>query len=89
MTTFPFVLRFAEAMERKLAKNRHKGDADGWRALSRVQLYRMLRAEVDELIEAIESDQFIAREVLNEAADVGNIAMMLADHYQHHRGQLL
>jgi hypothetical protein len=87
--TRPWVDAFADAMERKLALNRHKGDREGWQKLAGSQLTIMLRHEVAELCEAVEMarpldsgkpEGVAARlAVVNECADVANIAMMIAD----------
>tara|TARA_B100000700_G_scaffold331737_1_gene467778 strand:+ start:11214 stop:11471 length:258 start_codon:yes stop_codon:yes gene_type:complete len=64
---------FAEAMELKLRRNDHKG---GWEETDLDTLFIRLREEVDELQEAIERENPF--EVLFEAADVANFAMMIA-----------
>ena len=71
--TWPWVLRFAQMMEAKLAANRHKGDRDGWIGMPRAALMDLLRAEVEELGAAANSEAGL------EAADVANFAMMIAD----------
>lgn len=87
--TRPWVDAFADAMERKLALNRHKGDREGWQKKAGSQLTIMLRHEVAELCDAVERARPLdsgkpegaaARlAVVNECADVANIAMMIAD----------
>lgn len=67
----PEVARFAQLMERRLRANDHKG---GWRGDTPHALLRRLREETDELYLAI-----TAEDVGNEAADVANFAMMIAD----------
>ncbi len=69
------VLRFAGLMERKLVVN--DGVKPGWRTESDEFLLRRLRDEVEELAQALIGD--VDRDVTSEAADVSNIAMMLAD----------
>lgn len=73
----PEVLAFAQAMEAKLRE--HDGDrgAAGWRRDSTSALLRRLREEVEEL--ALVGPFTCVDEVLGEAADVGNFAMMIAD----------
>ncbi len=75
--TFPYVLAFAEAMEAKLAKNRHKGDRAGWLKLTTDELWNLMRNEIVELRQAIENGN--AEDIKKEAADVANFVMMIAD----------
>lgn len=82
LSTGECVLRLALEMERKLSMNRHKGDRAGWLAKSGPELWEMFRSELDELMESIEL-RLPPRDVLQEAADVANVAMMLADRYAH------
>lgn len=70
----PSVVAFAEAMEGKLVANEHKG---GWWNDTPIALIARLREEVDELERSLTGHT--ANEVLKEAADVGNFAMMIAD----------
>ena len=81
--TSKYVLAFAELMEYKLSKNRHKGDREGWRNLSYAQLLKFLHQEVTELDNVISNDLSpwpeFQRKVKLEAADVANFAMMIAD----------
>lgn len=70
----PEVLAFAHAMERKLRANDHKG---GWQNESFTYLLRRLRREVDELSVLPPKEEW--NNILDEAADVGNFAMMIAD----------
>lgn len=75
--TIEYVQWFAGEMEHKLAKNRHKGDREGWINDHPKRLLERLNQETEELAQAIflgDYDQIIA-----EAADVGNFAMMIAD----------
>lgn len=89
MVLRPEVRAFADAMERKLQQNDHKG---GWGNMPSSWLFRRLRAEMEELeavrktyIDAIEmrepnKDLSTLREaILSECADVANFAMMIAD----------
>jgi hypothetical protein len=89
----PAVRWFAEAMERELRENDHKGT---WERCTLGYLAKRLREEVDELVvaamdghvEASAGEDGLRRgpwteadtaRVLSEAADVGNFAMMIAD----------
>ena len=75
---------FAPQMAAKLRQNRHKPN---WRGEHMVALLRCLRAEVDELEEALafylstsgELRDGLAHQVYAEAADVANFAAFLAD----------
>jgi len=81
----PEVLVFAKAMQFKLDKNAHKSgwatyDDEGKRKWDNGMiafLHDKLLEEVDELQEAMEEGT--AEEVVQEAADVGNLAMMIDD----------
>lgn len=75
--TLPVVLAFARRMEAKLAKNRHKGDRGGWLKDTPSALLRRLKVETNELEKAIQSNS--CGDIANEAADVANFAMMIAD----------
>jgi NTP pyrophosphatase (non-canonical NTP hydrolase) len=72
----PSVIAFAQAMERKLRANDHKG---GWHHDSAHALSARLREEHEELHRVIEERTASASDVLDEAADVANFAMMIAD----------
>jgi hypothetical protein len=77
---------FADAMEERLRANDHKG---GWDNCTPRWLLQCLRSEVEELHEALElpcprcgnktRGNHAAREVMREAADIANFAMMIAD----------
>lgn len=69
------VVAFALAMEAKLRENDHKRH---WRFLDRRTLSRRLTEEREELRRAFTRGD--PDEVLREAADVANFAMMLADY---------
>lgn len=69
------VSRFAEHMINKLKVNLYKG---GWQQETNGYLIRRLRQEVEELRDAIR-DGRSAHHIINEAADVANFAMMIAD----------
>jgi NTP pyrophosphatase (non-canonical NTP hydrolase) len=60
-------------MESKLAANDHKA---GWKGMTVEQVRTRLHEEVEELIHALTSRE---GGVLQEAADVANFAMFLAD----------
>lgn len=68
---------FASDMRRKLRKNSHK---KSWKDpdVSVLYLFNRLGEEVLELKEAI-SNGLPATEIIDECADVGNMAMMIAD----------
>lgn len=84
---------FAARMEKKLRLNDHKGGITGWTRCTQGYLIRRMRTELREL--ALEATAFrrLSRKkasddadiqaaallVINEAADVANFAMMLAD----------
>jgi NTP pyrophosphatase (non-canonical NTP hydrolase) len=70
---------FAEQMERKLKANDHKG---GWDIDELWRLMDRLNQEAQELRRAFNRrpiESFSWQEVIDEAADVANFAMMLAD----------
>ena len=88
--TWPHVLKFALRMEAKLEKNRHKGNREGWLQDDADELLERLRQELIELDTAMciavgrmtegESNaRWAAENVANEAADVANFALFLAD----------
>lgn len=70
------VLWFAQEMEGQLQENDHK---DGWEERSAKWLLNRLKQEVGELERAIENK----KNVVDEAADVANFAMMIADNFAH------
>lgn len=70
----PEVVEFADAMEAKLKENDHKRH---WRYLGMQTLSMRLTQEREELRRAVEVGDH--KEVLREAADVANFAMMIAD----------
>jgi NTP pyrophosphatase (non-canonical NTP hydrolase) len=66
------IATFTEAMKQKLSENEHKGY---WDKLTLLELLYLLSNEVEELTDAIlVKDE---TEVMREAADVGNFAMMI------------
>lgn len=72
----PEVVAFAVAMEKELRENDHKG---GWKTEGISYFIEKLHEEVNELTKALGDIKATKRRVLSEAADVANIAMMLAD----------
>ncbi len=78
----PEVRWFAQEMERQLRANDHKG---GWQEMSPFVLGRRLLEEYEELLSACLAAQRTPdrlpfhSSVLEEAADVANFAMMIAD----------
>lgn len=83
--TWPHVLAFAKRMEAKLAKNRHKGDREGWLKDDPWSLVERVLDETVELQQCFThgSDGRIdfedAEKTANECADVANFCMMVAD----------
>lgn len=75
--TWPYVLAFARLMEGKLDRNRHKGNAEGWRKDTAQALFKRLDEEVAELKLTWKMGEL--EEIPGEAADVANFAMMIAD----------
>lgn len=74
----PVVQWFAEQMELKLRENDHKG---GWHEDDPESLVDRIREEVEELAdEALEFER--PKSAIAEAADVANMAMMVADHFR-------
>jgi hypothetical protein len=70
----PEVLAFAVAMETRLRANDHKG---GWGACSAAHLLSRVADEFKELKRAV--GDLNGGDILHEAADVANFAMMVAD----------
>lgn len=73
----PEVQLFAMAMETRLRENDAQKGEKGWDDISRWVLHENLVEEVGELRWAIDNDA--EGNVLEEAADVGNFAMMIFD----------
>ena len=67
---------FTRLMEKVLRDNDYKG---GWTNSSDVYLLRKLNEEVDELKLAVWNEKRPSEVIAKEAADVANIAMMIAD----------
>lgn len=78
-----WVNAFAGEMEAKLLENSHKGGREGWAQDTGAALMIRLREEVDELGLAVAGNKCCGRrdkeQVVREAADVANFAMMIAD----------
>lgn len=83
--TWPYVIAFAKRMEAKLAKNRHKGDREGW---LKDDPWSLVERVLDETVEVqqcftIGSDGRIdfedSEELADECADCANFCMMVAD----------
>lgn len=64
---------FSLCMEEKLRQNDHKG---GWEDCTYADLFARLRAEIDELEQAIKNEPEV--NIMYEGADVANFAMMIA-----------
>lgn len=75
---------FVVQMEDEMRANDHKGK-DGWKYSSEERLFAWLMDEVRELYEAMTKARTVREklrysdDVISEAADVANIAMMIAD----------
>lgn len=79
ITVRPEIARFAELMEVKMAQNDHKPP---WRGESIRRLLDQLFDEFLELQHAVDEFEVFTREaepVIEEAVDVANFAMMIAD----------
>jgi hypothetical protein len=68
----PSLIWFIEKMENKLKLNDHKG---GWKNCDNGYLLGLLNQEIVELEEALQKDY----NIIDEAIDVANFAMMIAD----------
>ena len=71
---------FANEMERQLEKNDYK---HGWSSCADNWLLNRLRQEMKELELALKK----GKGVVEEAADVANFAMMIADNFQERKDQ--
>lgn len=69
---------FALDMKRKLAANVHKKH---WDEVPMIYLYLRMREEEAELYSALEEGN--QQNIIDEAADVANFSMMLADRARH------
>ena len=70
----PSLAWFTNEMQSKLDANSHKS---GWHSCTQQWLLNRLRQETKELERAIAKD----KNVVQEAADVANFAMMIADNF--------
>lgn len=77
------VAEFAETMEAELRENDHKG---GWLEMSTGALMERLVEETDELRDALHEGATLD-DIMAEAADVANFAMMIADVCKHRLAQ--
>ncbi len=91
---WPTVERFTKVMRQKLEENEEKKGSDGaWRTSSLESLLEHLRDEVEELGKVVRQREHLplgfktsqalhdemTKEIAREAADVANLAMMVAD----------
>lgn len=76
---------WTRAMREKLRRNAHKGTRKNWTADPPRQLMRRVREEVAELQQAM-SFRLTPEQVYEEAADVANMAFMVADAYARQEG---
>lgn len=74
----PGVVKLAQLMEYKLRLNDHKPD---WTSEDLPSLFEKLEGETYELYDAINMET--PRDAWLEAADVANMAMMVADNFEH------
>lgn len=77
MALRPALLGFAQEMERKLRKNDPAKGSNGWQGAAPDHLLTLLGHELRELRRAVSTGPW--EKVLEEAADVANMAMMVAD----------
>lgn len=76
MAVIPPVMWFAQQMQEKLSRNRHK---KGWKDCSQRWLLARAREELDEVLLAIAEHPDDPKKVIGEIADAGNFLMMLGD----------
>ena len=81
ITLRPVVARFAAAMEMKLRDKDTEKGAEGWKNSSVPYLMERLDEEVKELKKALHEWPMGMKTntIMNEAADVANFTMMVAD----------
>lgn len=78
LSRWPVLVPFIAAMVRKLDANKpKKGGREGWQNDDPQALLARVREEVDELAHAVAVSPRV--DILHEAADVANMAMMVAD----------
>lgn len=76
----PEVLWFAKEMERQLRGHDRAKGKQGWKGMSFDELFVLLDGEMKELgIEFADDRDGSLRGMIHEAADLANIAMMIAD----------
>ena len=75
----PEILWFAEQMEKKLQSNDYKG---GWNDCSIKYLLYSLKEEIKELSDEL-NQKSNSSNIIKEAADIANFAMMIADKCKH------
>lgn len=73
----PALSSFGEDMERQLRRHDEQKGEHGWSRLTNARLWYLLGKEVEELHEALLNGK--PEYIIHEAADVANIAMMIAD----------
>ena len=73
----PALSSFGEDMERQLRRHDEQKGEHGWSRLTNARLWYLLGKEVEELHEALLCGK--PEYIIHEAADVANIAMMIAD----------
>jgi NTP pyrophosphatase (non-canonical NTP hydrolase) len=73
----PAVMRHSEEMERQLRFHDPTKGERGWEGMSDDVLYALLEGEEGELLCALAGGK--SEDIIHEAADVANIAMMIAD----------
>lgn len=73
----PEVLWFAEQMESQLRLHDEAKGKQGWKGMTFLELFELLDEERKELSNALRDGT--AEDLIHEAADVANIAMMVAD----------
>lgn len=78
-TTYEAASWFFGAMLEKLRQNEHKGD--DWHEDHPLELLDRVQDELIEALEAVRRGEAPAR-VLDECADIANMAMMAADSYR-------
>ncbi len=76
---FNLIAAFADHMEGMIARNERNAEGPGWltEQFPIERMIRILRQDVEELEIAVRLDG----DVLDKAADVANLAMMIADRY--------
>ncbi len=84
MDVRPEVAWFAEQMEKQLRSHDAKKGERGWQRLADGYLDNELAGEVAEFRAAIRLGD--AGEIIHEAADVANLAMMIADNARRREG---